>query len=169
MGRRAALECHRMAESPRCHRCARHGFHHGLQGLCDRFARSESSRCSQNQPVNRQLPSRRPAPQLQVPPVAPPQHHAATPSLSLMFAPELSAAPIVLRPSRNCRMTGGTAGAVKPASPKGRSEAEWLDRAEDRRTISRREAALLRQRCSAREDTRRTGRAGFGKGRQVTA
>ena len=64
-------------------------------------------------------------------------HNAATPSASLMFAPELSTSAIHLRPSRNCQTAGGAAGAVKPAARQGRSEAEWLDRAEDRRTIRR--------------------------------
>ena len=66
-------------------------------------------------------------------------HNAATPSASLMFAPELSTWAIALEPSRNCQMAGGTAGAVKPAARQGRSEAQWLDRAEDRRTIRRRD------------------------------
>src|SRR5215204_1228602 len=44
---------------------------------------------------------------------------------------------LTLRPSRNCQTVGGATGAVKPAARQGRSEAEWLDRAEDRRTIRR--------------------------------
>ena len=74
---------------------------------------------------------------------------------------------MVLWPSRNCPMTGGTAGAVKPASPKGRSEAEWLDRAEDRRTISRRDGRTRATAMFSGERTRRTGRAGLEKDRQV--
>ena len=51
-----------------------------------------------------------------------------------------------------------------PPARKGRSEAKWLDRAEDRRTISRRDGRTLeRPRCSARERTRRTRRARSGE------
>jgi hypothetical protein len=63
-------------------------------------------------------------------------HNAATPSLSLMFA------------SRAERTRGHHVIAGRPAEPqarsspparKGRSEAKWLDRAEDRRTIGPRD------------------------------
>ena len=54
-----------------------------------------------------------------------------------MFAPELSTSAIALAAITQLPDGGGAAGAVKPAARQGRSEAEWLDRAEDRRTIGR--------------------------------
>ena len=64
-----------------------------------------------------------------------PDHNAAAPFALGMFAPSRVRRRSHLRPSRNCQTAGGAAGAVKPAARQGRSEAEWLDRAEDRRTI----------------------------------
>jgi hypothetical protein len=64
-------------------------------------------------------------------------HNAATPSASLMFAPELSPSAIALAAITQLQMAGGAAGAVKPAARQGLSEAEWLDRAEARRTVRR--------------------------------
>ena len=52
-----------------------------------------------------------------------------------MFAPELSTLAIALAAITQWPDGGGAAGPVKPAARQGRSEAEWLDRAEDRRTI----------------------------------
>ena len=66
-------------------------------------------------------------------------HNPATPSLSLMPAPELSTAAIALAAITQLRDDGGATGVVKPAARQGRSEAEWLDRSEDRRTIRRRD------------------------------
>jgi hypothetical protein len=56
-----------------------------------------------------------------------------------------------------------------PPARKGRSKAEWLDCAEDRRTISRRDGRTLEQRrCSAREretnETRKVGKQSGGDG-----
>jgi hypothetical protein len=57
-----------------------------------------------------------------------------------------------------------------PLARQGRSEAEWLDRAEDRRTISHRDGRTLERRlCSARQRTRRTRRARLGNSQEVTA
>jgi hypothetical protein len=53
----------------------------------------------------------------------------------LMFAPELRTSAIALAAITQLPDGGGAAGPVKPAARQGRSEAEWLDRAEDRRTI----------------------------------
>jgi hypothetical protein len=64
-------------------------------------------------------------------------HNAATPSASLMPARELSMSAIALAAITQLPDGGGAAGTVKPAARQGRSEAEWLDRAEDRRTIRR--------------------------------
>ena len=73
-----------------------------------------------------------------------------------MFAPELSTSAIDLRPSRNCQTSGGAAGAVKPAARQGRSEAEWLDRAEDRRTIRRRDGRIGGHQVAQRENLHET-------------
>jgi hypothetical protein len=64
-------------------------------------------------------------------------HSAATPSASLMFARELSTSAIALAAITQLPDGGGAAGPVKPVARQGRSEAEWLDRAEDRRTFRR--------------------------------
>ena len=94
-------------------------------------------------------------------------HNAATPSLSLMFA------------SRAERTRGHHVIAGRPAEPqarsspparKGRSEAEWLGRAEDRRNNRARDGRTHEcRRCSARERTRRTRRARLGNSQEVTA
>jgi hypothetical protein len=69
-----------------------------------------------------------------------PDHNAATPFASLMFAFELSTSAIApLAAITQLPDEGRSAGAVKPAARQGRSEAEWLDRAENRRTIRRRD------------------------------
>jgi hypothetical protein len=79
-------------------------------------------------------------------------HNAATPSASLMFAPELSTSAIALAAITQLPDGGGAAGAVKPAARQGRSEAEWLDRAEDRRTIRRRDGRSVWPPGSQREN-----------------
>ena len=59
-------------------------------------------------------------------PVSRTDHNAATPSLSLMFAPELSAMPIILRPSRNCRTAGGAEARSSPQPVRGGAKRSGL-------------------------------------------
>jgi hypothetical protein len=66
---------------------------------------------------------------------------------------------IDLWPSRNCPISGAAEARSSPPARKGRSEAEWLDGAEDRRTISRRDGhslatAMLSARTNATNETR---------------
>ena len=67
---------------------------------------------------------------------------------------------IDLWPSRNCPTSGGAEARSSPPARKGRSEAEWLDGAEERRTISPRDGrirttAMLSARTNATNGTRR--------------
>jgi hypothetical protein len=65
---------------------------------------------------------------------------------------------------------GGSQARSSPLARQGRSEAEWLDRAENRRTISHGDGRTLqRRRCSARErnttnETRKVGKHSGGDG-----
>jgi len=67
---------------------------------------------------------------------------------------------IDLWPSRNCPISGAAEARSSPPARKGRSQAEWLDGAEDRRTISRRDGhslatAMLSARTNMTNETRR--------------
>ena len=74
------------------------------------------------------------------------------------------------RPSRNCRTCGAASARSSPPARKGRSEAEWLDGAGDRRTIRARDGRRERRPGrSARGPTRRTRRAGLDDKREVAA
>jgi hypothetical protein len=52
------------------------------------------------------------------------------------------------RPSRNCREPAQPRSCQARSPARGRSEAEWLDRAEERRTITRRDGRTARDRCA---------------------
>jgi hypothetical protein len=82
-------------------------------------------------------------------------HNAATPSVSLMFAPELSTSAIALCGHHAmARRRAEPQARSSPPARKGRSEAEWLDRAEDRRTIRRCDGRSVCPPGSQRENPR---------------
>jgi hypothetical protein len=92
-----------------------------------------------------------------------PDHNAQLPTRSSCLRSGRAHRRSHRRRPRNARQLAEPQARSSPPARKGRSKAEWLDRAEDRQTISRRDGRTLeRRRCSARERTPRTRRARLG-------
>jgi hypothetical protein len=102
--------------------------------------------------------------------VSRPDHNAQLPREVHVCAPAEPIGDLTGRHHVIARQRAEPQARSSPPARKGRSKAEWLDRAEGRRTISRCDGRTLeRRRCSARERTRRTRRARLGNSREVTA